>query len=184
MDIQFSWIIIPSALAGLLGRVASRMIWNKRSTKGSIPLILLFIATSIWSLSYSFELLVSEYSSKVFFLNMESIGIVTVPVFYVLFCMQDTRFRNLNIQRYFTYFSILPFITLVLTWTNPYHNLIWSELTLHALNGISLLELSFGVWAWLFILYAYILYLAGMYFLIQYFFKTPGNLRLQISDVI
>jgi len=184
MSIQLSWIIIPSAFAGLLGLVASRMIWNKRYTKGSIPLILLFISTSIWALSYSFELLVSEYSSKVFWVNMESIGIATVPVFYLLFCMQYTRFRNLNIQRFFIYFSILPFITLILTWTNPYHYFIWSKLTLHAINGLSLLELTYGFWAWFFIVYAYGLYLAGMYFLIQYFFKTPRNLRLQISYVI
>ncbi len=184
MNIQFSYIAIPTALAGLLGILSSWLLWKRRPGRGSIPLALLFISISIWSISYSFEVIFTNYATKVFWLKFEYIGIVSVPVFWLLFCLRYVNIHKPKTLRFFLLFSIIPVITLVLTSTNSYHHLIWHEISLIEIYGLKLLHLDYSTWFWIHALYSHLLYFAGMYFLIQYYFRTQKNLRFQTRLII
>ena len=184
MNVQFSYIVIPTALAGLLGILSSGLLWKRRLSKGSIPLALLFVSISIWSINYSLEVIFTDYATKVFWLKFEYVGIVCVPVFWLLFCLRYANIHKPKTFRFFLLFSIIPVITLVLVYTNSYHHLIWQNITLVDLYGLKLLQLDYGTWFWIHALYSHLLYFAGMYFLIQHYFKTPKNLRIQARFII
>lgn len=184
MDLQFSYIIIPTALAGALGILSSGLLWKRRLSKGSIPLALLFGSISIWSLAYSFEVIFTNYATKVFWLKFEYFGVVILPVFWLLFCLRYADIHKPKIFRFFLIFSIIPVITLVLAWTNSYHHLIWHRVSLIDIYGLKILQLDYGAWFWVHVLYSHSLYLSGMYFLIQNYFGMQKNLRFQARFII
>ena len=184
MNVQFSYIVIPTALAGALGILSSGLLWKRRPAKGSVPLALLFGAISIWSIAYSFEVIFTNYATKVFWLKFEYIGIVNVPVFWLLFCLRYVNIHKPKTFRFFLLFSIIPVITLLLAWTNSYHHLIWHKISLIEIYGLKLLQLDYGAWFWIHAFYSHSLYIAGMYFLIQNYFRTQKNLRFQVRFII
>jgi len=184
MDVQFSFIVIPTAFAGALGILSSWLLWKRRPAVGSISLAFLFVSISIWSIAYSFEVIFTNYVTKVFWLKFEYLGIVSVPVFWLLFCLRYVNFHKPKIFRFFLLFFIIPVITLVLAWTNSYHHLIWQKISLIDLYRLKLLQLDYGTWFWIHIFYSQSLYLSGMYFLIQYYFNTQKNLRFQARFII
>ena len=184
LNLQFSWIIIPTAIAGLLALLSAWSLWRRRSAKGSIPLLLLFISIAIWSFSYGFELIFSDHFMKSIWVNIEYFGIVSVPVFWFLFCLRYTNHQKPDNTRFFIYFSIVPFVTLILVWTNQLHHLIWTKQIITDSYGIKLLELEYGIWFWFHVLYSHALYLIGLYLLFQYYFNSQKNIRHQVGYVI
>ena len=184
MDVQFSYIVILTALAGTLGILSSWLLWKRRPAKGSIPLALLFISISIWSITYSFEVIFTNYATKVFWLKLEYLGVVGVPVFWLLFCLRYVNIHKPKIFQFFLLFSIIPVITLLLAWTNSYHHLIWHKVSLIDIYELKILQLDYGAWFWVHVFYSHALYLSGMYFLIQNYFGTQKNLRFQARFII
>ncbi len=184
MDVQFSYIVIPTALAGLLGILSSGLLWKRRPAKGSIPLMLLFVSISIWSITYSLEVIFTNYATKVFWLKFEYFGIISVPVFWLLFCLRYVNIHKPKIVQFLLLFFIIPVITLVLAFTNSDHHLIWDKISLIDLYGLKLLQLDYGTWFWIHIFYSHSLYLSGMYFLFRYYFRIQKNLRFQARFII
>lgn len=180
---QFSMIIVPSIIAGGLGIIITLVLLKRRETQGAIPLALLFISISLWSFSYALEVMVLELSAKIVFLNLEFIGIVWVSVFWLLFCLQYTKIHVLTTRNFFLMFSWIPIITIILVYTNQYHHLVLSNITIDLQQSV-ILNLDYGVWFWVNAVYSHLLYLAGLYFLILYYFKTPRNMRRQIRLVV
>jgi diguanylate cyclase (GGDEF)-like protein len=183
MKVQFSYILIPLLGAGLLGILSSWYLWNRRTAKGSLPLALLFISISIWSISYALESLFTDYAIKVTWAKMEYFGIVSVPIFWLLFCLVYANKRNLK-RIELLFLSVVPLITLALVWTNSTHHLIWKKTVLLDLYGLKLLQVEHGIWFWINAFYSHSLYLAGMYFLIRNNIKNQKTLRLRGRFVI
>jgi len=179
MNLQFSWIIIPPAIAGILGLVSFWLLWTRRSVSSSLPLAFLSISVSIWSISYAFELMAVSYAASSFWLKCEYIGIVWVTVFWLQFCLKYAQIQKLKTSVFFSLFSIIPLITLGLVFTNDAHQLIWQKISLTTIYGIDILTLEYGIWFWFHAIYAYSIFLVSLYILVQSFFKTPRNFRKQ-----
>ncbi len=184
MNLQFSWIIIPPALAGILGLVSFWLLSTRRSARGAMPLALLSISVSIWSISYAFELMSVSYQASSFWLKCEYIGIVWVTVFWLRFCLKYAQIHKPKTAVFFSLFSIIPLITLGLVFTNHAHHLIWQKISLTTRYGIDILVMEYGIWFWFHAAYAYLIYLVGLYFLIQSYFKTPKNFRQQLRLIL
>ncbi len=182
--IQFSFLIIPSLIAGILSIFSVAVLWNRRSARSALPLVFLFISIAIWSIVYSFELMAPGLPWKIIWLKLEYIGIVWVGVFWLWFCLRYTSIFNPSTKLFFLLFSWLPLTTLVLVLTNEYHHLIWSTLNLETQHDLVVSNLEYGAWFWVHIVYSYLLYLVGLYFLFQNYFKTPTNLRQQERLII
>ncbi len=80
-------------------------------------------------------------------------------------------------------FSWVQLATMILAITNNFHHLLWSNITLSPLYG-GVLELQYGPWFWIHIGFSYLLYLAGFYFLVQNYIKSPKLMRQQMSLVV
>ncbi|MCJ7716207.1 MAG: diguanylate cyclase [Anaerolineales bacterium] len=183
MDIQFSHIVLPTALAGLLGILCIWLILKRKSAQGSIPLALLFGSAAFWSICYAVELSLMEYTSKVFWLKMESIGVAILPVLWLFFCLRYVDIQKPKTSWFIIIFSIIPIVTLVLAFTNSTHHLVWISVELIDQNGLMMLKLERNIWFWIHTGYSHLIYLAGMYFLVQKYLKTPSNMVNQIRYV-
>jgi hypothetical protein len=179
MKVQFSYILIPLLVAGLLGILSSWYLLNRRKAKGSIPLALLFISISIWSFSYALESLFTDYAIKVIWAKIVYFGKVSVPIFWLLFCLVYANKRNLKKIELF-FLSMVPLITLALVWTNSTHHLIWRKPVVIDLYGLKLLQVEYGIWFWIHALYSHSLFLAGMYFLIP----QGSRISYTLADLI
>jgi diguanylate cyclase (GGDEF)-like protein len=184
MNLQFSWVLIPSALAGIFSLISAWILWTRRSSHGAIYLAYLFIATAIWSIFYTFELAAADFTISKYWLQAEYLGIVMVPVFWLLFCLRYSNIRRPDTQTFIILFSIIPLATLGFVLTNDLHQLLWAEISLISRYGINILALEYGSWFWVHIFYSLALYISGLYFLVQSYFKTPGIMRRQIRLIL
>jgi len=183
-NLQFSITILPSLLAGIICIFIAIYLWKKRAKQSLQALFLLFVSLAGWSVGYAFEQMVPGISGKSLVLKLEYIGICWLTTFWLLFCIRYTKIYVPTTKKFFLIFSWVPLATIFLILTNEYHHLIWSELNLTTEFGIIVFSNTFGLGFWIHIIYSYILYIAGLFLLIQYFIKTQKSLRTQVRLII
>jgi diguanylate cyclase (GGDEF)-like protein/PAS domain S-box-containing protein len=167
-----------------MGLILTGVLWKRREVRGALPLMLLFLAISIWSVCYAAELISPSYQAKVLWSKLQYLGISWVTVFWLFFCLKYANIHRPQTRTFFLIFSWIPLATFSLALSNEYHHLLWKKLTLNTMYGINMLGLDYGIWFWVNITYSYLLYLAGLYILIQYYFRTPMNLRQQVRLIL
>lgn len=171
-------------LAFMLAFSLARYAYQRRPSPGAAPLALLMAAAAQWSLTYAFELSSVTLQAKLFWAKVEYLGIVILPVAWLLFALAYTgRNRWLTPSR-LTLGLIIPLLTLVSAWTNDYHALLWSSVALDLSTPISVLDLSYGPVFWLHAAYAYLLLLLGSGFLLLDIFQRATLYRWQTTAVL
>ena len=183
-QVQFSYAIIPSTLAGILSLFTAIRLWKLRTSSGAVPLALMFISIAIWSIGSAFETIFINVEPKIIWIQTEYLGIAWTTVFWLLFCLRYTNRHRPNTAHFFLIFSWIPAATVILAFTNQYHHLVWSNLSLSVVRGISVLNQDYGLWFWLNTVYSHALYLAGLFLLIQNYYHTPRGLRQQTLLII
>ncbi len=151
-------ILINSLIASSLISIYAFTI---RTTPGALVLAALCGGVSIWLIGYAFELNSHNLTLAILFAKIQYIGIVSMPVCWLLFSMYYTRATHLIKRRFFILISIVPIATLLLTWTNEQHHLIWSTTQLSNQGIFSIMKPSYGFWFWVHTIYSYICTLAG-----------------------
>jgi PAS domain S-box-containing protein len=131
--------------------------WQRKSVKGAKELTSLMIASGIGAFCLIFETAAPTIPEKIIWAKLEYIGGVSTPVLYLIFVLRFTgrdKFLSLN---HILLLFIIPFITLMLTITNEYHNLMWSGFSKIS-ESTNLMEYYHGIWFWIgYIAYTYIL---------------------------
>ena len=181
---QFSYAIIPSALAGILSLFTAIRLCKLRTASGAVPLALMFISIAIWSIGSALETIFINVEPKIIWIQTQYLGIAWTTVFWLLFCLRYTnRYRPTTVHFYLI-FSWIPAATIILAFTNQYHNLVWSDLSLSVVRGISVLNQDHGLWFWVNTVYSHGLHVAGLFLLILNYFRTPRGLRQQTLLII
>ena len=183
-NLQFSITILPSLLAGIFSIYIAILLWKKRAGQSIQALFLLFVSLAGWSVGYAIEQMVPGLPGKTLVLKLEFIGICWLTTFWLLFCIRYTKINVPSTKIFFLIFSWVPLTTILLILTNEYHHLIWSELNLTTEFGIIVFSNTFGLGFWIHIVYSYLLYVAGLFLLIQKFYKTRKSLRKQVRLII
>ncbi len=183
-NLQFSFTLIPSLLAGIFSIFTAILLWKQREKRSAQALILLFISLAGWSIGYAFEQMVPGLPGKTIWLKLEFIGICWLTTFWLFFCIRYTNRFDISGKQFFLLFSWLPLISLSLVFTNEYHNLFWTELNLTTEYGMIVFENKYGPGFWIHIAYSYLLYSGGVLILIQHFFRSPKSLRNQVRLIL
>ncbi len=183
-QLQFSIGIIPSVLAGFLSVFTATRLWKLRTSPGAFPLALLFISIAIYSLGTGVETIFKVLESKVVWIQVQYLGMPWITVFWLLFCLRYTNRQQPKTDIFFWIFSWIPAATVILAFTNQFHNLVWSNLSLSNVRGIIVLSQDYGIWFWINAAYSYALYLFGLILLIQNYVRTPRALRQQTLLII
>lgn len=124
-----SGLLLASSLAmiALAGRVATRY---TTSFTAEVRLFVLFASLAgLWSLASCLELLSPGLDAKIFWAKVQYISIVSIPPIWLLFVVQYTdTFRR--IRKWFYLFFIPSGLTLLVVWTNEWHQLMWQKIWL------------------------------------------------------
>ena len=121
---QFTYIcllIASSLTSAVLGVYA---LLKRRNTKGTTSFILSMLAVTIWSVANTLELMSSDFSTKLFWANMQYFAYCYSPVTLVALCMQFTGFEKWLQKKSFLWLLVIPTIIILLVWTNRLHSLI------------------------------------------------------------
>ena len=166
--IPISLILLSALYAGV-----GLLIWARRPGLAITPFAWMMFSVAVWSLAYALEILAPSLSGKLLWVKIEFLGIVSVAVFLFSFCAAYTGRNSLLTRRNQTLLWIVPVITIFLTWTDQYHDLIWKTTSIGYFGALSFLESEYGNWFWLQIVYSYTLTILATVFLILEVVRSP-----------
>ena len=180
MQFQSSPYILPLVLSSVLSGLVALYAWDRRATaSGAIPLVFLAVAIAEWSLGYALEIAGADLPTKIFWGKSQYIGIVTVPLLWIIFAYSYSTKGTRMTPRAVGLLSIVPLITLILAFTTEGHGLVWTDVQIYTVGRFSALEISHGLWFWVYWIYAYILLFGGTIFVLRSFNRTKGLFRKQ-----
>jgi len=119
-------------------------------------------AASLWSFTYGFELLSSDLNRILFWISIEYLGILTVPVALFVFTCRFTGRDSRRTGWPVIVLSIIPAIILLLVWTNRWHALYYTSVYLIERDGLTLIATTRGVAYWVSVAYGYSLVLGSV----------------------
>ncbi len=176
----FTDISVFFLVTALLSIFVAVMAWQKRSTKGGKELSLLMFFAGLWALVNTGEAGATSVEGKVLWSQIEYIPSVFVPLFYLVFAARFTGFTSLIRHKAFFLTLLFPIATIVLSFTNASHNLVWTGFS--EINPkTNLIEYYHGLWFWVGnVGYNYVLFITATILVFKYIilnrstFKTHG----------
>ncbi|MCP4421115.1 MAG: response regulator [Chloroflexi bacterium] len=183
MEWQQTPYTLPLIITGLITFASAFLAYRHRQIPGAIDLLRMLLGITLWSLFYALELQAAYLQDKLLFAKVEYLGIVYVPIGYLLFVLRyfgDIQKLKYPRRTIATLFAI-PLITLLLVWTNESHHLIWSRTTLDFYQGAGYLAVEYGLWFWINLSFAYIVLVGSTYLLLRKIFKAQSLYRSQIA---
>ncbi|SHF19484.1 sensor histidine kinase [Pedobacter caeni] len=184
MDFTFNAYSIFLIFSGII--MLSFAWFAYRKKHGAVRVFsLMMLSNAIWSLAYGFELASSSLDQAKFFINIEYIGITTLPLCWVLFCLEIAGKEKW--YRHPLYISILTVVTVgitLLVWTNDYHHLHYAQYYMDTNGSFPTVHIVPGPSYYFFTLYFYILLGFGSYLLIATFRKADPIYKSQNYSVV
>jgi PAS domain S-box-containing protein len=189
MHWQYTPYVAPLILAAVVSAPLTVYAWRRRAAPGAAPLALFMLAVAVWSLGTALELAGADVATKVFWAEVQYLGVVTVPAAWLAFALQYTDTRDQAGRSYLTrrnlaLLAIEPLMTLLLVLTNDYHGLMWGPLALQNEGVFLVLDWHYGLWFWFNVAYSYVLLLVGLVRLVQVLWRSPGLYRGQIGVLL
>ena len=177
--VPFLYILaaIPYAWLGLSA-------WRERPAIAVTPFVWTMLGMSLWSFTYGVEIFFTSLPIKVFIAKIEYFGIVSIPIFLLLFSLEFIGKSHLLNKRHRLLLWAFPLLILLLVWTNEYHHLMWSGETVITISGLSLLNIEYGPFFWIHVVFTYVIVLIASFLLIREFIQRPGAYRIQIILII
>lgn len=184
MEIQwfvFAGILIVNAMAAL----AIAVILARRPARPGIhALTCMLVGLGLWSFSYAMITLSPTLGAKHFWLKLENIGILTVPVLWFLFTIRHTRPGYwLTDKPVILLLGIIPVISLVFLFSEQWFRLYYTS-THIAMDSGGPLIITRGPWYWVPLIQSYSLNFIGVGLLLWRFIKSRHIYRRQTITLI
>src|SRR5437764_4205793 len=168
MSWRFTPYIFPVVIAGVISAGLALYAWRRRLMAGVVPFSILMLAVAVWTLGYALELAGGDIPTKIFWLGIEYLRIVIVPVALLALALQYTGRTKWLTPRILVLLSIEPLITLVLVWTNDIHHLIHAKVGLEISSAFTVLVITRGTWYWINVVYSFLLLLLGTALIVSF----------------
>lgn len=179
MDFAFNLYALSLILFGSISFLLSIYVLNNE--KGAVRCMgLVILSNAIWSVAYGFELASLTLEQMKILIDIEYIGIASVPFNWFLFCLVLAgKEKLLKKTGNILLLVFVPAVTLLVVWTNDYHHLHYISLKLDESGNFPTLKIARGISYYIFTLYFYILLFVGNYFLIRKFRKSDAVYKRQ-----
>jgi len=151
----------------------------QRAMPGARPYIVLALLAAGWSLGYALELSSLTLVEQLFWVNAEYLFIVCLPAAWLVFALQYAGRNDRLTPRFITLLLIEPLIVVVLAWTDEYHHLFRSSVTMNTSGAFPYLVIGRTPFFWFHILYSYSLMVLGAGLFLQAFWRSPRPYRSQ-----
>jgi len=178
--IVFSVILILNAIIAFAIAV---LLSRRQPAQGRTPMIWMLVGLAVWAFSYAMITISGNIEVKYFWLKIENIGILTVPVFWLLFTVRYTQLDKwLNVFTGALLF-VIPTVALVFLFSNDWFHFYYSSVRPVSESGGPLV-IERGPWYLVGLIQAYTLNLVGMGLLIWRFIQYRSIYRRQLFLLI
>ena len=178
--IVFAIILILNAVtASSVAILLSR----KHPAPGRNAMVWMLAGLADWAFCYAMITLAPSLDVKNFWLKIENIGILTVPVFWFFFTVQYTRLDKWLNKFTGALFFIIPLVSLILLFVPDWFHYFY--LSIHPVSpGGGPLVIERGPWYFAPLIQAYLLNLVGMGLLIWRFIQYRSIYRRQLAILV
>ena len=135
--------------------------WQRRDAPGGRALLCLMLSVMFWSVCDICKLLWPTQAPIYFFTQIEQIGVVGVPAFWLLFALDYTGEGHWLTRRNLLVLACLEGAIVLVSLTNPAHSGMWTKLSLDQGGPYPVLTGGRGPWWWVNIAVNYPLIVAG-----------------------
>ncbi len=157
MHFQYVPYIWPFIATVIITLGLSIYAFHQKNIRGAFPFGLCMLATSLWAGSYALELAGVDLTTKLFCTNVQVIGYTLAPVIWLImvfrFIERDYWITRQNIWL----LLLLPFLAMILAWTNQMHGLMWQDSHLDTSGPFPVLDKVLGPGFWVTAGYSYLL---------------------------
>ena len=141
--------------------------WWRSFVAGARAVALLIVIGAIFILTYTVEVSSTDMPTKVFWDKVQFLSMTVVPLLWLSYTLQFTGHEKWVTRRNLLLLAIVPVILTFLAFTNEYHRLIWGRVVLSDENILFELEKTYNIGYTLFLVYSYVLILAGIFLLVR-----------------
>jgi diguanylate cyclase (GGDEF)-like protein/PAS domain S-box-containing protein len=170
-------------ISAALTLMAAIIAWGRR-VQGSFALSLLLFSMSIWSAFYGLTWLSLPLQVKMFLPNITYIGVAAVPTLFLVFTLSFTHREDWLTLRRLSLLAVQPGVTLLLVWSNSYHQLVYRQTALLGQDGFVWLQIERGPWYTVNMIYSYMAILAGLLLLMNGMWHSSPLLKSQYRLVL
>jgi diguanylate cyclase (GGDEF)-like protein len=179
---QLNLLVVSYVASAAVSVAVFGVAWRRRSVVGAGGLALLMLAVAWWLFANAFEAAAIDRSAKIAWSVIAYVGILTVPVLYLLFVLEWTRQDGWLTRTRIALLFVLPVVSLAIAATNEWHRLLWPSVTLIDAWGVTAVY-AHGPWFWVEIAYGYALVGAGLLALVVAMYRYPAgySTRMQVA---
>ena len=157
--------------------------YTRRPARGAMPLTWLAMFCALWALSAGLEAGAVTVAHKILFSQIEYPGIVGASLSWLIFTLDYAGSGWWRRPRNIILVSFIPILTLIIVFTNNLHHWYWSGTVFESTSfGLILIYLR-GPWYWVFVIYTYLIYVAGVFIILRFGFREQHFYRLQLAAI-
>nr|WP_319776215.1 histidine kinase N-terminal 7TM domain-containing protein [uncultured Sphaerochaeta sp.] len=156
--------------------------FKRRKSPGALFFSIVSVSIAIWSIGYIVEFCANTIEAK--FLGAQIQYTFGIPFTAVLWFSAAVNLRTFGKRptlKELLLICIIPAITMVLMWTNNFHNLVYGKMWLYEDEHFLLLQKNIGIWYYINIVYSYIMLVFGSLILIYTMKKSKDIFRGQYA---
>lgn len=184
MTWQVAFTDVLYATGALTALVVMAYSWPRRHKPAARPLLLLVTGVAIWLFSNLVEARFLAEAPRLFWNNMQYLGIVMVPTGWFLFTVVYTdRTKWLN-KRTASLLFIEPILIVILVWTSQWHTIFRQFMVLNLDERYPFWEWAPGPAFWVHTAYSYLLLIGGIVVLVQAYLQSASFYRRQIRVLL
>ncbi|MEF8786596.1 MAG: histidine kinase N-terminal 7TM domain-containing protein [Haloarculaceae archaeon] len=146
--------------------------WRNRTEYGATAFFGLLVTFTVYSGAHLIGVLTTDPGWRLFWESVQWVGTATIPVFWLLFAISYTGHEEFLDRRRLLAVSVVPALTIILTWTNPLHGLMWTDNTLLVVDGLAIFQQVFGPWFWVNTVFTYSLVAIGAVLLLRLVWRS------------
>jgi len=160
-----SFALIWGSITVALGLTV--LAWRQRPTPGATAFGALMAAGTWWVATSSIGLFTTDPGRRLLLHRLEWLGLVLIPVAWLLFALEYTSRDAYVTKRNVALLGLLPGLTLGFVFAGEPYNLVYAARTVNVYETISIVEVTYGPWFWVYTTYAYALLGAGTLMILQ-----------------
>lgn len=175
-------VLLSLFSAGICGVLAS--VGYRRQQADARSFAALMVGGTAWSAAYGVQLGFTTEAEQLLVQRVVIAASAAIPPLFLFFvCRYADRRESMNPGVVGVVAGeAVAFAGLVAT--NPYHNLVWTEVTLSRWLSMSVLDVDFGVGYYVHIVFAYLVMVLGFWILLSVYFRSALVYRRQSALLI
>lgn len=183
MVTQWTIFVIVLVSNAVLAAAIAILLNRRNPAPGRDALIWMLFGLAVWAFGYAMITVFPTLEEKLFWLRIENIGILTVPVFWFLFTVQYAQVDKWLNRYTGALFFVIPLISLIFIVSEDWFSLYYSSVRPVSASGGPLV-IERGPWYLVGAIQSYALNLAGMGVLIWRFVYYRNIYRRQLTVLV